>query len=707
MKNKEYLHLIIYFAFLSLFAFHLQAGQLINKSTSHFLFSPDSIKTHSSAETQEKSTGFTINCIQTDVLNNTTITWTPFNDVAGDFVEYQIYSTENGLLGTIPAINTTTFSEIGLSLINDYYIVAISGAGGLTQTYSDTLENIHLNLNNPSDGTANLTWNNPSTVPLSSMNAYTKIYREYPAGTWTIRDSVPFAIRFYKDTIDICQAFLSYKIIVSNLPCDFISNTCGDNFKDKLTPDIPTISWVTIDTLTGNVTVTWNQNGQSDTYGYIIYSIDVNGFPTEIDTVWGVENTSYTYNTDVSGGTLTYSIAAFDSCLTSSLIPSYQTSAKANPHTTVYLRGVVGICDNMVQLNWTPYLGWDNLSTYEVWGHIVGLPWQKFGSTSALTYSITGSPLQNYCFAIKAVADDGVESFSNRFYLTIIAPSQPSINYLQVATVNGNKIELRHLIDVVGGVKFISFQRLNTKNIFEEIGKMAVNSANNTFIDSLVFVDKYSYTYRVVVIDSCGNDGAISNTASTILLTVKTFDDQRINYLNWSKYSVFNGPILGYNVYRGFDGYFSPYPLAYLSNDQFYYEDILPDEDTIAKTCYYVRAIEGTNLYGFNENSQSNEVCPILQPLIYIPNSFTPNGDANNQTFLPIVSFYDYTSYNLTIFDRWEHAIFSSTNSIEGWAGMINSTGKMACPGTYLYILSLKNGEGTEIIKRGHVNLLK
>lgn len=704
MRNLGY---ILSFTFLSSFVFQMLGGELIVITPSHFIVFPDSSLAHSNIDSQEKSVGFTINCIQTDVTNLTTITWTPFVDVSGDFVEYQIYSAENGLLATIPTIGTTTYSETGISLINNYYIVAISGAGGLIQTYSDTLENIHLNLNNPSDGTAVLTWNNPSAVILPSMNAYSKIYREYPAGTWSMRDSVPYGTSFYKDTIDICQAFINYRIIIPNLPCDFLSNIVGDDFTDMLTPDIPTISFVTIDTLTGNVTITWNQNSQPDTYGYIIYSIDENGFPTEIDTVWGLGNTSYTYSTDVNSGPLTYSVAAFDSCFTSSTIPAYQTSAKGDPHTTAYLRGTVGICNNMVSLNWTAYLGWDNLATYEIWGHIVGHPWQNLGSTNALTYSIVGNPLQNYCFAIKAVSTDGKESFSNRFCLTIIAPTQPSINYLKVATVNSNKIELRHLIEVVGGVKFIAFQRLNKKNIFEEIGRTEVTSANNTFIDSSVFVDKYSYTYRVLVIDSCGNNGAISNIASTILLTVKTEDDRRINYLNWTEYSLFNGPVLGYNVYRGYDGSFSPLALATLSNAQFYYEDILSSADTVAKTCYYVEVIEGINLYGFNETSRSNEICSVIHPLIYIPNSFTPNGDTFNPTFLPIVSFYDYSSYNLTIFDRWEHAIFDSKNSNEGWSGLINSTGKIATPGTYLYILSIKDGEGNEIIKRGYVNLLK
>ena len=696
--------LFICFNFISSIVFGNEINGYLKNNDSSFSYSRIRA-THET--TLEKSIGFTINCVQTITGNLTTVTWSTFLNPLGDFVEYQVYSVQNGLLATISSLGTTTYSETTNGLVNEYYIIAISGLGGTTQTYSDTLSNIHLTVSNPSDGTAILVWNNPSPIALPFMDQYYKIYREYPTGTWILLDSVPYGVHNYKDTIDICSAFINYRIILPNQPCNFASNFDGDDFEDLLNPNIPIIQAITIDTLTGDLTITWNENYQPDTYGYIIYSIDANGFPAEIDTVWGLSNTSYTYNPNVNIGALTYSIAAFDSCFTASVIPTYQTSAKAETQTTVYLRATVGICDNKVSMNWTPYLGWNNTITYEVWGHIVGQPWENFGTTNGLSYSIIGSPLQNYCFAIKAKSTTGQEAFSNKVCLNIIAPSQPTYNYLQVATINSNTIELKHLIDLVGGVQFIVFQKLNKLGVFEEIARMPGNISINSFIDEAVFVDKYSYTYRVMVIDSCGNDGALSNTATTILLKVKTVDEERINYLNWTAYSDFNGPILGYNVYRGIDGYFSPQPLAFLTNAQFNYEDILLSTDSIARTCYYVEAVEGINLFGLNEISRSNAVCKILKPIIYIPNSFTPNGDAYNQTFLPVITYYDYNSYHLMILDRWEHPIFESKDATQGWTGEINSTGKSATPGTYLYILTIKNGEGEEIVKRGNVNILK
>jgi gliding motility-associated-like protein len=655
-------------------------------------------------EFPQKSISTSITCIQTDQNGNVTINWTKASDPSNSFTEYQIHTVQNGLLTTINSINTTTYTHQNVTQKFDYFITTVLNLDGNSST--ETISNIFLTVNNPSDGTAILQWNNPTSSKLPSMGSYCKISREYPAGIWSIRDSVPYGTTFYKDTIDVCQAFLNYKIIVQNQSCEYVSNSKGDNFKDVISPDIPIISQVSIDTLTNNLVITWNKNKQSDTQGYIIYSIDNNGFSTEITTINGLSNTSYSYDQTLNSNPLTYSVAAFDFCWTNSTVPSFQTSAKAEIHTPAKGIGSLNICNRVVKLSWTEYKGWTSILNYEIWGKIIGEQWIKLGSTNSLEFHTTGEAMKNYCFVIKAISTDGKESFSNRICLTIIAPSQPSYNYLKTTTVNIDNIELHHYVEVISGVKEVIFQRLNN-SIFEEIGRSPVNQSELLFIDSDVFVDKNSYTYRVVVLDSCGNLGAISNTAKTMVLNIQTNKNEMKHYLNWSKYEIFNGSTLGYKIYRGFDGIYSPKPLAVLSNSQFYYEDEFDKVDYSGKTCYYVEAFEGINKYGLNETSKSNSRCTVIEPITFIPNAFTPNGDRINEVFLPQVSLFDYSSYHLIIFDRWEHVLFETTNSEIGWNGTIKSTGNIANPGSYVYLIKIKDGNGIEIIKRGHINLLK
>jgi hypothetical protein len=645
-----------------------------------------------------------INCIHSDATGNVTIEWDPVSDPTGTFVEYQIYSAQNGLLGTVAGIGTSSWTDPGVTQAFDYYLAVVSGCNGNTTRFSDTVSNIYLDLNNPSNGTAVLQWNDPLPTPTPQMGGYYQIYREYPPGTWTLLDSVPYGLNFYYDTIDICEAFLSYQVVLPNQPCNFTSNIPGDDFEDMITPDIPVISSVSIDTLTNQVTVTWSENTQEDTYGYVIYTYNSSGFLYELDTVWGISNTSYSYSPDITQGPLTYSVAAFDSCYTPAVPPTFQTSAKANVHTTMFLQSELLICSNEVVLSWTPYVGWNAVSQYEVYAQIVGQPWQLVGTTTSTTFTADVIGLQDYCFFIKAVNAIGEVSFSNRLCLSIVAPTEPDYHYLRVATVDVDKVQLRHLIDSSSGVTGVSFEKMNADGIFEEIAQVPVSSDNVSYTDTDVDVNKFSYTYRARVIDSCGRPGTASNIAKTILLTVQKDDVRMLAYVNWTDYVDYNGDVLAYNIYRGIDGVFSGGPIATLSPNVLSFEDDLNDITFMGKVCYYVEAIEGDNVYGFRETSRSNIACEVFEPIIYIPNAFMPEGV--NSTFKPVLTNFDPTEYRFTIFNRWGQVIFMTESPIEGWSGYIDG-GNLAQTGTYIYMVEMHDGNGIEIIKRGFVTLLK
>ena len=95
------------------------------------------------------------------------------------------------------------------------------------------------------------------------------------------------------------------------------------------------------------------------------------------------------------------------------------------------------------------------------------------------------------------------------------------------------------------------------------------------------------------------------------------------------------------------------------------------------------------------------------EPTIYIPNSFSLDGDAFNQIFLPILSDFDPTDYELKIYNRWGQPIFISNDPSIGWNGIVKETNQIAASGTYLYSVMLIDGNGIEIFKKGHVNLFK
>jgi gliding motility-associated-like protein len=91
-------------------------------------------------------------------------------------------------------------------------------------------------------------------------------------------------------------------------------------------------------------------------------------------------------------------------------------------------------------------------------------------------------------------------------------------------------------------------------------------------------------------------------------------------------------------------------------------------------------------------------VIPFPQPNFELPNIFTPNGDGENDRFLPFEEFPG--RWQLTVFNRWGTEVFNTNNIALGW------NGGDCISGTYYWIaepLEGQQGEG----KSGFVMLLR
>ena len=74
----------------------------------------------------------------------------------------------------------------------------------------------------------------------------------------------------------------------------------------------------------------------------------------------------------------------------------------------------------------------------------------------------------------------------------------------------------------------------------------------------------------------------------------------------------------------------------------------------------------------------------------YAPNSFSPNGDGSNESWLPKGTGIDETSYELTIFDRWGNLIFRTNKWGEAWDGRLKG-GKLAETDVYVWKAAFKD----------------
>ena len=100
------------------------------------------------------------------------------------------------------------------------------------------------------------------------------------------------------------------------------------------------------------------------------------------------------------------------------------------------------------------------------------------------------------------------------------------------------------------------------------------------------------------------------------------------------------------------------------------------------------------------------EFCPSA---IFIPNTFTPNGDGTNDVFIPIGK--NIAAMHLYVFDRWGNQLFESDDPTMGWDGTF--AGNIVKNDMYVWRLNYKffedkNGTvGKEQQQLGHIQVLR
>lgn len=91
---------------------------------------------------------------------------------------------------------------------------------------------------------------------------------------------------------------------------------------------------------------------------------------------------------------------------------------------------------------------------------------------------------------------------------------------------------------------------------------------------------------------------------------------------------------------------------------------------------------------------------------LYIPNSFTPDGDGINDFFMPSLFGYSEEDYSFMVFDRWGLLLFSTDNMNASWNGTYNNSNCQQ--DGYVWKIQAKDKyTGEQVEKIGHVMLLR
>jgi gliding motility-associated-like protein len=126
---------------------------------------------------------------------------------------------------------------------------------------------------------------------------------------------------------------------------------------------------------------------------------------------------------------------------------------------------------------------------------------------------------------------------------------------------------------------------------------------------------------------------------------------------------------------------------------------------TLVPTESQVVYLEGKNQYGCStKDSMMIHILNCDPTSIFVPNTFTPNGDGSNDKLYVRSRTLSQLEY-FRLFNRWGAVVYESKSISEGWDGNIN--GKIAEQGVYVYQISGKCESGYDVSTSGTVTLIR
>jgi len=101
----------------------------------------------------------------------------------------------------------------------------------------------------------------------------------------------------------------------------------------------------------------------------------------------------------------------------------------------------------------------------------------------------------------------------------------------------------------------------------------------------------------------------------------------------------------------------------------------------------------------FEDNLQN------IEPVIYAPNSFTPDNDGVNDVWRVITDF-SWEEFEVSVFNQWGEIVWACNSPEDCWNGECRGGSYYSPDGEYYYVARARNGEHTEY-KKGVIHMIR
>ena len=474
-------------------------------------------------------------------------------------------------------------------------------------------------------------------------------------------------------------------------------------------PDAPVITHVSVDHTTQQVEINW-LNSTSNVVGYIIYFEDISGLWIPLDTVMGITNTNYlTTNASPQIKKETFSVVAFDS--------SGNSSVRSESHSTVFLKFDYQNCDTNLLLFWNSYLNMFGMDGYQLKisrkdiqsgvvfsDHTVAIS----DSDTSFYYPIDYS--SKYSIWLETISPVGFLSKSNILEVITTDIEIPQYSYInKVSVIDKNSIEICVLSDS-DDLSHINIYKSNLENGFQYyLGQANIKNNEYCIIDNIVIPEKNIYYYQSKPVDVCGKEYTLPkylnsiDTSIAYNLKLKSISiDKEIILVETGKYDNF---LSDSHIELWKEVNYEKIFLKNVDLETLYEVPIFSD---VGNVCVYLLSTENTpNSLNKKDTIFSNKVCISKEPLLYIPQAFTPkNNDIKNDKWKVVINGKNaIQNFKLNIYNRHGQVVFETNSIDEGWDGTFNNSDSP--DGVYIYSLQIRFGEDNQLIENGTINLFR
>ena len=295
---------------------------------------------------------------------------------------------------------------------------------------------------------------------------------------------------------------------------------------------------------------------------------------------------------------------------------------------------------------------------------------------------------QNQCFRIRPInicKEKGTptDSFCSTEHLGVV-PKQS--NVLNISVNTREQIELTWSQNT--DFDFSHYQIYREKNDLAFVPFVKIFDQTDTlFIDSLVRADSNYFSYYVVVIDDCEDVSDSSQVATSMRLLGKVSPyEYELLWNGLVPWTIDTLEVKGVS--------FEKEHWRYSESNNFgnHTHEITSDQHGI--WTYRLRAVHSQGL-----ESYSNSVELIQDPVVWIPNAFTPNKDGLNDAWDAI---FDFTQEgHIQIYSRWGQLVYESDDLSEVW----DATDEMEI--NYLYIVEYRGLDHKIYSRTGSIVLVR